>query len=254
MLFLGNQTIGSRRLLCSQFAAEAAPRCVCPSRLPAAAMAAAYRAALSDCRGSVEHVGLWIRKLFALSAWFFSIPLIFHHLLVFVCSGELQEVPCPVEAARGEDLQAGFGEGRDPHESAFVSGSHLKVTDSLVWERFMSSLCRKSQWALKTDSSASGKTKKSNPKNCVSNDLLYIILFWPIWSLCSCFGPGQKRMQGKHPSFPDDTPGSSLSGGPAASRGTTGPEVVLPVNWLLHFLVLKETGNGLSDGSAFWWL
>lgn len=47
-----------------------------------------------------------------------------------------------------------------------------------------------------------------------------------------------------------NAPGSSLSGGPAASRGPAGPEVVLPVDRLLHFLVLKETGSSLSDGSA----
>lgn len=35
-------------------------------------------------------------------------------------SGELQEVSRPVEAARGEDVRAGPGEGRDPHEGALV--------------------------------------------------------------------------------------------------------------------------------------
>lgn len=37
-------------------------------------------------------------------------------------AGELQKVPRPVEAARGEDVRAGPGEGRDPHEGALVSG------------------------------------------------------------------------------------------------------------------------------------
>lgn len=31
-------------------------------------------------------------------------------------------MPRPVEAARGEDVRAGPGEGRDPHEGALVSG------------------------------------------------------------------------------------------------------------------------------------
>lgn len=39
-----------------------------------------------------------------------------------VSAGELQKMSCPVEAACGEDVRAGPGEGRDPHESALVSG------------------------------------------------------------------------------------------------------------------------------------
>lgn len=40
-------------------------------------------------------------------------------------AGELQEVPRPVEAARGKDVRAGAGEGRDPHESPLVSPRRL---------------------------------------------------------------------------------------------------------------------------------
>lgn len=39
-----------------------------------------------------------------------------------VSAGELQKMSRPVEAACGEDVRAGPGEGRDPHESALVSG------------------------------------------------------------------------------------------------------------------------------------
>ena len=43
--------------------------------------------------------------------------------LLFFClfAGELSEVQCAVEGAHREDLWAGAGAGRDPHESGLVS-------------------------------------------------------------------------------------------------------------------------------------
>ena len=44
-------------------------------------------------------------------------------------------MPRPVEAARGEDVRAGPGEGRDPHEGALVSGlteTSRALSDSLI--------------------------------------------------------------------------------------------------------------------------
>lgn len=50
-------------------------------------------------------------------------------------AGELQEVPRAVEAAQGEDVRAGAGAGRDPHEGAVVSLSLLYTFSSAEHRR-----------------------------------------------------------------------------------------------------------------------
>lgn len=57
----------------------------------------------------------------------FSLPIIpprpptHTHAQTHTPAGELQEMPRPVEAARGQDVRAGAGEGRDPQEGPLVS-------------------------------------------------------------------------------------------------------------------------------------
>ena len=41
-------------------------------------------------------------------------------------------MPRPMEAACGEDLRAGLGTGRDPHEGALVSGSQNSLISASV--------------------------------------------------------------------------------------------------------------------------
>lgn len=59
-------------------------------------------------------------------------------------AGELQEVPRVVEAAQGQDVRAGAGAGRDPHEGCVVSPSrthseHTLQTNSTLYKKVFNS-------------------------------------------------------------------------------------------------------------------